>query len=303
VDDSGITAPYQWNYRPRVPRRPPWFTWWAGGATMAVTISILHEWESVPRPIRPMPVGSHHTFDYLALGAREYGVRFGFPRLLDVVDRHSVKATVLCNGLVAELFPESVGDAHARGHEIASHQWDQALHPPVFASKDEERQSLLRAVGALEKVTGEKTAGYMSQGPRPTPNTLELCAEMGFLWTSDYSDSDIPYTIDVNGTKIVSVGYVMPAYTDIDLVPLGLDGALQQLKGEFDATYEESQRHPMKFRLAIHTHVGGRPGMAKVLDEFLGYIERRPGVWFCRCIDMARFWLEQEAQAERPDDA
>jgi peptidoglycan/xylan/chitin deacetylase (PgdA/CDA1 family) len=288
------TSLYQWQYRPRLPERPAWFTTWPTGARMAVSIVILHEWESVPRPIRPMPSNTYHHFDFLALGAREYGARFGFPRLLDVLDRHAVPATVICSGLTAELFPESIRDAQRRGHELATHQWDQAIHPPAFRSHEEERTSLERAVTALERVTGQKTLGYMSQGPRPTPHTLELIAEKGFIWTGDYADSDIPYVIDVNGVRIVSVGYAMPAYVDNDLVPLGLRGALDQLTDEFDAAYAEAERHPMKFRYAIHAHVGGRPGMARVLDKFLAHVRQQPGVWFCRNIDLARFWLEQE---------
>ena len=109
---------YQWNYRPQHPRRPDWFTEWPGGARMAVMLLLLHEWESVPAPRRPMPKAAHHTFDYLALGAREYGARLGIWRLLDVLDRRNVKATVITSGLVAELFPESVREVKARGTSL-----------------------------------------------------------------------------------------------------------------------------------------------------------------------------------------
>jgi peptidoglycan/xylan/chitin deacetylase (PgdA/CDA1 family) len=286
---------YQWNYRPQHPRRPDWFREWPGGARMAVMLILLHEWESVPAPGRPMPSGAHHTFDYLALGAREYGARFGIWRLLDVLDRHDVKATVIASGLVAELFPESVREVRARGHELATHGWDQSMHPPVFKTKDEERNSIAKSITALEQATKQRIVGYMSQGPRPTPNTLEICTELGFVWTADYSDSDVPYVIDVNGKKIVSVGYVMPNYTDNTLVPLGLDAGLKQLKDAFDASYEESLRHPMKFCYACHVHISGRPGMSKQLDQFLDYAQRHDGVRFYSCIDIANFWLEREA--------
>lgn len=111
---------YQWNYRPQNPRRPDWFKEWPGGSRMAVMLILLHEWESVPAPGRPMPKGSHHTFDYLALGAREYGARSGVWRLLDVLDRRNVKATVITSGLVAELFPESVREVTKRKQELAT---------------------------------------------------------------------------------------------------------------------------------------------------------------------------------------
>ena len=99
---------------------------------------------------------------------------------------------------------------------------------------------------------------------------------------------------DVNDKKLVSLGYVRPAYTDNDILPLGLAGGLQQLQDEFDAHYEEAARQPMKFRLAVHNFTGGRPGLAKVVENFLKYVTSRPGVWFCRSIDMAEYWCEQE---------
>jgi peptidoglycan/xylan/chitin deacetylase (PgdA/CDA1 family) len=292
---SEMINPYHWNYRPRSPRRPDWFTHWPGGNRIAVTVNIMHEWESVPRSAtvlkRPLSPGAQ-CIDFLALGAREYGANFGFQRLLDVLDRCGVKATVLSSGLMAELFPESLKEAAQRGHEVANHHWDQSVHPFDYKSREEEREALLKSVAAIEAAIGERPLGYMSPGPRPSPYTLEECAALGFTWNGDYCDSDVPYLIDVNGKKLVSLGYVRPAYTDNDLLPLGLAGALQQLKDEFDAHYEEAARHPMKFRLAVHNFTGGRPGLSKVVEHFLEYAKSHPGVWFCRCIDIADFWLE-----------
>jgi peptidoglycan/xylan/chitin deacetylase (PgdA/CDA1 family) len=289
---TNFVETYQWQYRPQNPRRPDWFKEWPGGSRMAVMLILLHEWESVPAPFRPMPKDAHHTFDFLALGTREYGARSGVYRLLDVLDKRNVKATVITSGLVAELFPESVREVRARGQELATHGWDQSFHPPVFKTKEEEREAIVKSTTALERVTNERITGYMSQGPRPTPNTLEIITELGFVWTADYSDSDVPYMIDVNGKKIVSVGYVMPNFTDNTLVPLGLDGGLKQLQEAFDASYEECQRHPMKFCYAAHVHISGRPGMSQMLDRFIAYAQQRDGVSFYPCIDIANFWLE-----------
>ena len=294
---------YQWNYRPKTPMRPAWFTEWPRGARIAVTINIMHEWESRPGPHtmgrRPMPRDTVYSDDFLALSARAYGANFGIWRLLDVLDKHNVKATVITSGLTAALFPESVAEAHRRGHEIATHHWDQTFHPTSYRTTDEERNAITKSLAAIENATGERPWGYMSPGPRPGPFTLELCAELGFRWNGDYCDSDIPYTIDVNGVKLASLGYVRPAHSDNDIVPLGLACGLQQLKDEFDAHYEEAQRHPMKFRYAMHNFTGGRPGWAKVFDNFLEYVKGFPGVWFARCIDMADYWLEQELLYER----
>ncbi|HEX6511040.1 MAG TPA: polysaccharide deacetylase family protein [Chloroflexota bacterium] len=288
-DDMART--YQWHFRPKEPVWPAGFGAWPGGARMAVQLLMLHEWESTPRPVRPMPAGAQHTFDFLGLGLREYGARFGFWRLMDVLDRHQVKASVLVNGLVCELFPETIREAKRRGHELACHQWDQSVHPVTYKTREEEGDAMRRAKAAIERLMGEPIVGYMSQGPRPTPHTLELCAEAGFRWTADYSDSDVPYLIDVNGHKLVSVGYVAPGYTDNDLERMGPPIGLQALTTIFDALYEESAQQPMKLCYAFHAHVSGRPAMANLLDQFLAHVRQRPGVWFCRGVDLADFWL------------
>src|SRR5438105_15820309 len=131
-----LVAPYQWNFRPQRPRRPAWFTEWPGGARMAVTLILLHEWESTPTIARPMPKGAHHTFDSLALGGREYGARFGVWRLLGVLERHEGKATVVTSGRVGELFPASVREGNARGRGLATQGWGDGGRPTVCKAMD-----------------------------------------------------------------------------------------------------------------------------------------------------------------------
>lgn len=287
---------YQWNVRPRAPQRPPWFASWPGHARIAVQIIVLHEWESEPwHRSRPMPASAHHKFDFMSLGGREYGARHGIWRILDVLERHGLRATVLANGLTAALFPDSIRAARERGHEIAAHQWDQSVFPPMFKTRAEERDSLARCKEILERVGGAPVRGYMSPGPRPTPHTLEICAELGFDWTCDYVDADFPYFIDVGGRRLVSVSYATPGIIDFDLLPRGLHERIAEMAYAFDATYAEAARQPMKFCYAVHTHWGGTTGMARMLDEFLAHVRGREGVWFSRYGDVADFWTTASA--------
>src|SRR3970040_845446 len=124
---SELKNAYHWNYRPQSPQRPGWFTQGPGGNRIAVTINIMHEWESDPRPNtsgkRPMTPGTT-CLDFLGLSARQYGANFGFWRLLDVLNKFDVKATVITSGLMAEFFPDTLKEAVRRGHEVACHHWD-----------------------------------------------------------------------------------------------------------------------------------------------------------------------------------
>ncbi len=285
---------YQWNYRPQHVKRPDWFKAWPGGARIAVTIKVMVEWESTPhvRSRSGMPSGAFYKEDYSALCIREYGFKSGIWRMLDIMDRQGVKMTAMTSGLAAEIWPEAVREVKKRGHEIATHQFDQAIIPPLFKSLEEERDSLLKSMDAIKRATGERPYGYMSPGPRPTPHTLDIIAQEGFVWNSDLHDADFPYIMDINGRKVVSLGYVRPGYTDNDLAEFGLSGGWQQLKDGFDAHYEEAAQQPMKFAYALHIHNTG-PGQGKILEKFIEYVKKHEGVWFCRCIDMANFWLEK----------
>ena len=284
---------YMWDRRPQVPERPAWFESWPGGARMAFQVIVLHEWESVPwHRSRPMPANAHHMFDYMSLGGREYGARHGIWRLLEVLDRHDIKASILTNGLAAELFPDSVRAAAAAGHEIAAHQWDQTVFPPMFKTRAEARAALAKTVDVLGAVSGARPLGYMSPGPRPTPHTLDIIAELEFVWTCDFVDADFPYFIDVGGKRIISISYATPGLIDFDLLPRGLIQRVDEMKYAFDASYAESARHPMKFCYAVHTHWGGTTGMGRVLDEFLAHVKGHDGIWYPRHNDVAAFWIE-----------
>jgi allantoinase len=288
---ENFTDAYQWHLRPKIPARPEWFRAWPDQAKLAMHVMVLHEWESTPwHRSRPMPSASHHKFDFLALGAREYGARHGIWRLLDVLRKQNTKATLVASGLVGELFPDTIRAAAGDGHEICTHQWDQSVFPPMFKSKEEERASLVRSIATLEQLSGQKIRGYVSPGPRATPHTLELLAELDFLWIGDFVDSDFPYTINIGGKRLTSISYATPGYVDAELAPRGAVQALTEMKYAFDAAYEEAARHPMIFCYSVHTHWGGTLPMARMLDEFLTYAHNKSGVWFPRCIDIAQFW-------------
>jgi peptidoglycan/xylan/chitin deacetylase (PgdA/CDA1 family) len=287
---------YQWKYRPQKIERPAWFRSWPEQGRVAICFKLMHEWESVPRPAGRVGAGTGtaNVRDYFALGAREYGFKEGIWRLMDILDKHGVKVTVMASGLAVDLWPESFRELHKRGHEIASHGWDQCLHPPQMKSREEEHDAIRKTLAVIEKVTGKRPRGHMSQGPRPTEHTPELVAEEGLIWDADYQDCDIPYIMNVNGRKVVSVGYAKPDFTDNDIAPLGLAGGLRQLTDQFDAVYEESAQHPMKFFYAMHVHKVGTPGMAKMLDKFIEHVKRHDKVWFGRCGDIADYWLANE---------
>lgn len=115
----------------------------------------------------------------------EYRVEANTHRLLDLLDRHSTRATFFTLGWVAEKSPQLVRDIQKAGHEVASHGYSHQLiynqTPEVF------REETRRSKQILEDITGEPITGYRAASYSITNQSrwaLDILAEEGFLWDS-----------------------------------------------------------------------------------------------------------------------
>ena len=106
-------------------------------------------------------------------------------RLLDLFDKHEVKATHFILGWVAEKFPELVKEIDSRGHEVASHGYSHQLvydqTPEVF------RDETARSKDLLEDILGKPVNGYRAASYSITKKSLwalDILCEIGFKYDS-----------------------------------------------------------------------------------------------------------------------
>ncbi len=106
-------------------------------------------------------------------------------KLLDLLNRHEVRATFFVLGWVARRYPELVRRVHSSGHEIASHGYN---HKPVFEMTPEEfARDLALTREILENVTGEKVVGYRAPSysiTRKSMWALDILVEQGYRYDS-----------------------------------------------------------------------------------------------------------------------
>jgi polysaccharide deacetylase family protein (PEP-CTERM system associated) len=112
-------------------------------------------------------------------------VEKNFLHLLDIIGERNVQTTCFFLGWVAERFPHLVREAHARGHEIASHGYSHELAyrmtPVQFL------QDASKAKKILEDVSGSVVSGYRSSGfsvTKDTPWFFEKLTEAGYRYDS-----------------------------------------------------------------------------------------------------------------------
>ncbi len=106
-------------------------------------------------------------------------------RVLALLDRHGVRATMFVLGWVAERAPELVREMARAGHEIAVHSYD---HKRVTELTPEEfREDVRRTKGLLEEIAGVEVRGYRAPTYSIVEETLwavDVLLEEGFLYDS-----------------------------------------------------------------------------------------------------------------------
>jgi peptidoglycan-N-acetylglucosamine deacetylase len=115
-------------------------------------------------------------------------------RLLELLERHGVKATFFVIGRFVEQKPEIARAVVAAGHAIANHTWS---HPNlIFAKAVEVRRQLQRTQQAIFEATGVEAQLFRPPFGGRRPVTLRIARAMGLqpiMWNvSCYDWKPIP---------------------------------------------------------------------------------------------------------------
>lgn len=257
---------------------------WPNGARVAVTWTIIFELFTNPTPTYRIEVAKQSL----------YGGRRGIWRLLDQMDRHQVKASFLINGYAAEKFPEAVVEVKKRGHEIVAYGYTTSRYLSDM-TPDEERAEILKTLDILEKVTGNRPAGWVSPDLLPGDQTLQVLADAGLMWNGDFPNDDLPYVVPVGGKKMVIIPFAKEC-DDYEIYGKNLqppEVLADYFTDSLDVLYKEGQTHPKMLNASIRCHYFGRAVGTKAVDKALHYGKSLPHVWFTTRTEIAEWWLKK----------
>jgi allantoinase len=265
-----------YDYSPIVEREP---IHWPNDARVAFYVGLNIEHFFLDRPSTSLFEATASLVpDALNYGWRDYGARVGIWRLIDNLDRHGIRASVLLNSDVVERYPQIIEAGRRRSWAWLAHgKTNSTLHtnmPP-----DEERSILADIVGTIEKATGQRPHGWMGPGLTETFQTPALLAELGLSYVLDWTNDDQPYRLNVPG--MLSVPYTVELNDLGVFMAKGFTGPdfLQMFKDHFDQLYSDSSVSGRVMALALHPFVIGQPSRHKYLDLALEYVANHPGVW------------------------
>ncbi len=229
----------------------------------------------------------------------EYGPSVATPRILDMLDEQSIKASFYVPGYVAETHVDLVKEISRRGHEVGHHGY---MHePPATLSAEEEKRVLEQGSNILKEITGQAPVGYRSPSWELSGHSIELMSAMGFLYDTSLMGDDAPYLLDNPGSGKRMVE--LPIHWLLDDAPHFVYAPVANRFGpmrnpdevfvawaeEFDGLY----RYGRMFNLTMHPQYIGRPGRLLMLERLIDHIRRFPNVEFMRCQDVAEMWANR----------
>ncbi len=273
-----------YRFQPIVDRPQPT---WPGAAPVALWVVLyLEYWELDP----PEDAYRDPTFrgefgnyfpDYRTYTTREYGNRVGIFRLFEVLDRHRIPVTVAANGAACERYPYLIEQCLDRGWEIAAHGTHATRMITSRMTAEQERAYISESIAAVERATGRRPLGWISQDFGESPRTPGLLAEAGLAYCADWPNDDQPYEMLVGAPPLIS----LPYHVDLDDVRLlWLRQVLtprypELVRDAFDTLYVEGRKGGRMLGLGVHPWVFGQAHRIRYLDQALAYISGHDEVW------------------------
>lgn len=241
----------------------------------------------------------------------------GVPRLLDLMNRYEVPATWFWPGHSIETFPTEFDRVVSGGYEVGAHGYSH--ENPIAMSRQQESDVLDRSIQLIEERAGRRPCGYVAPWWEFSPVTNELLIDRGFKYDHSLMHRDfVPYYVRV-GDSWTNIDYSSDAsdwmkplvrgsetslieipaswYLD-DLPPMMFIKSNPNSHGfvsprdveqlwcdQFDWVYRELDY--ATFTVTIHPDVSGRPQNLLMLERFIQYIGRHPGVNFQSFEDIA----------------
>ncbi|WP_426247372.1 polysaccharide deacetylase family protein [Nocardioides sp. LHG3406-4] len=252
---------------------------WPDGCRGAASFTFDVDAESGVLCSHPAAAGNLSTMSHQA-----YGPRVGLPRILAMLDRHSVRATFFVPGYTAECYPDRIRMVRDAGHEVAAHGY---LHEtPADVSPSVERAALLHGLDVLEELLGTRPIGYRSPSWGLSLDSVGILGEAGIGYDSSLMDGDEPYLIaHAAGRPLVElpVQWGLDDWEPFAYLPeitgSGVIAHPREVVSRWTDEYQATTDEGGHFILTCHPFLSGRPSRTRALEELVATAVADPGVW------------------------
>lgn len=254
---------------------------WPNGARIALWVIPNIEHFLPDRPSTSItPLTTRFVPDVLNYSWRDFGVRVGIWRMMEIMQRYGVRGTVALNADVCDFYPQIIKAGNDLGWEWMGHGRNNS---ELLGGMEEaeERALIGSVVRRIADATGKSPRGWLGPALTETSSTLDLLAEARIQYVGDWVNDEQPYRIRVKQGEMYSIPYSI----EINDIPAILDGKQSGesfgriIRDQFDALYEDAATTGRVMSICLHPFLIGQPFRAKYFAEALAHITARQEVW------------------------
>ncbi|MBX9761358.1 MAG: polysaccharide deacetylase family protein [Beijerinckiaceae bacterium] len=274
---------YAWSALPnRKPLR------WPGGASVAVCVLVnIEHYDLDPPPGSFAPAsipggrGRGPAPDIAIYSLRQYGPRVGIFRVMDVLDRHGVKATAAIDAASAIAYPRIVAECQAREWDFVAHGLSVTQTISSRMNEDEERAHIRTSLDTVARETGLPIRGWCGVDSGESERTPRILAELGVNYIFDWPNDEQPYRMLAPPGDVIA----LPTMLELDDVYAHWHRRVtvwrwQRMVEEALVTLSaDGGQSGRLLVLSLHPWLIGQAHRIRALDDALAFVTRQPGVW------------------------
>ncbi len=272
---------------------------WPNGAHVAVWVIPNIEWFDLQVRRFGGAAAGDIVPDVRNYAQRDYGNRIGIWRIMEVLDKHEIRATVALNSAVCQQHPQIITEANKLSWEFMGHGITNSSSLANLA-EDKERETIRSVIDTITASTGKKPEGWLGPGLIETFNTPDILAEEGIKYVADWPCDDQPFEMRVKKGRLFSIPYSvgindMPAYITEHR---SAQEFYEMIKDHFDVLYREGATSGRVMAIALHPFLTGVPYRIRWLDKAIHYIKGHEKVWFATGSEIIDWWAGKYASSQ-----
>jgi allantoinase len=211
---------------------------------------------------------------------RDYGVRVGIWRMMEIMEKYGVRGTVALNSDVCREYPRIIEEGRKLKWEWMGHGTTNSIL--LNAQREAEERALIKeCVTTITRSVGKPPRGWLSPALSETVRTLDILAEHGIEYVGNWVNDEQPYPMKVKKGLMIS----MPYSSEINDIPAMLahhrsgEEFAQMIRDQFDVLYEDGRKSGRVMAICLHPFLVGVPHRSKYFDQALAHIRSRADVW------------------------
>ena len=239
----------------------------------------------------------HQFPDLRTYSYRLYGERIGVYRILRLLEKHGIKATIAVGAEICKRYPELVLQCVQAGHEIAAHGTHATRMITSRMSEAQEVEHIQTSVSAIQSLAGVRPSGWFGQYQNESQRTPFLLAQQGFSYVADWPNDEQPYEM-LTDPGLVSVP-VHPELDDMQVLWMRQQPAWEypaMVRDALDQMVIDSQAGMRSLTIGLRSWISGRPHRVRYIDQVLWEIARRQDIWIAPANDMVCHYTEQRSR-------